>query len=88
MHNMLGMFDDDQRALKKLGQQLRVARKKRGDRQSDAAARCRVSRETYRNMEKGEPGVGIGIWVRAIGIYGDYDALPMLFPSSPFDEVS
>ncbi len=85
---MLGMFDDDQRALERLGQQLRMARKKRGDRQSDAAARCRVSRETYRKMERGEPGVGVGIWVRAIGIYGDRNALAMLFPTSPFDEVS
>lgn len=88
MLSMLGMFDEDQRAMEMLGQQLRMARKRRGDRQSDAAARCRVSRETYRKMERGEPGVSIGSWVRAVGMYGDLDALRSLFPASPFDEVS
>ncbi|BAN69032.1 helix-turn-helix domain-containing protein [endosymbiont of unidentified scaly snail isolate Monju] len=85
---MNGLFDEERQALEWLGQRLRLARKRRGDRQSDAAARCRISRETYRKMERGEPGVAIGIWVRAIAMYGELEALLALFPASPFDEIT
>jgi transcriptional regulator with XRE-family HTH domain len=84
---MLGMTDKEQAALEFLGGALRTNRKRRGDTQADAADRCGVSRETYRKMEQGTPGVSVGNWIRAIRIYGDMDSLQGLFPTSLFDQL-
>jgi transcriptional regulator with XRE-family HTH domain len=82
---MFGILDKEQIALEGLGVALKTNRKRRGDTQADAADRCGVSRETYRKMEQGNPGAGIGNWVRAIRLYGDIDQLETLFPTSLFD---
>ncbi|MGD8914177.1 MAG: helix-turn-helix domain-containing protein [Candidatus Thiodiazotropha sp.] len=82
---MLGFIDKEKIALEDLGVALKTNRKRRGDTQADAADRCGVSRETYRKMEQGNPGAGIGNWVRAIRLYGEIDQLETLFPTSLFD---
>jgi len=83
---MIGFLDKELTVLEDLGTALRTNRKHRGDTQTDAADRCGVSRETYRKMEHGNPGIGIGNWVRAIRLYGDIGQLEMLFPTSLFDQ--
>ncbi len=84
---MLGITNEEQAALEALGKALKTNRKRRGDTQADAADRCGVSRETYRKMEQGNPGAGIGNWFRAIRLYGDMSQLGALFPSSLFDQL-
>lgn len=79
---------EEQEALEALGKALRSNRKRRGDKQADAADRCGVSRETYRQMEQGKPGTGFGYWIRAIRLYGDMGQLEELFPTSLFDQLS
>jgi transcriptional regulator with XRE-family HTH domain len=85
---MFGITDEEHAALEALGQVLRSNRKQRGDTQADAADRCGVSRETYRKMEQGNPGVSVGHWIRAIRLYGDMGSLEALFPTSLFDQLA
>lgn len=47
-------------ALRKLGRELNVARRKRSISVEDMAGRLFVSRDTLRRMEKGDPSVSIG----------------------------
>lgn len=84
---MLSMQSDEKAALEALGQGLRANRRRRGDSQANAADRCGVSRETYRQMEQGSSGTAVGCWVRAIRLYGDLDQLESLFASSLFDQL-
>jgi len=88
MPSMLGIDREEKAALEAMGRGLRANRKRRGDSQSDAADRCGVSRETYRLMELGTPGTGVGYWIRAIRLYGDMGQLEALFPSSLFDQLA
>ena len=83
---MFGFTDKELATLKELGTALKTNRKRRGDTQADAADRCGVSRETYRKMEQGNPGAGIGNWIRAIRLYGEIEQLETLFPTSLFDQ--
>jgi transcriptional regulator with XRE-family HTH domain len=85
---MFGIIDEEHAALEALGQDLRSNRKQRGDTQADAADRCGVSRETYRKMEQGNPGVSVGNWIRAIRLYGELGSLETLFPTSLFDQFT
>ena len=48
------------RALRKLGRDLAVARRKRGISTDDMAARLVVSRDTLWRLERGDPKVAIG----------------------------
>ena len=79
MQNMFGFTDEEQALLVGLGMALKTNRKRRGDTQADAADHCGVSRETYRKMEQGNPGSGIGNWIRAVRLYGDIEQLETLF---------
>ena len=47
-------------ALRKLGRDLALARRKRGISTSDMAARLFVSRDTLWRLERGDPAVGLG----------------------------
>jgi transcriptional regulator with XRE-family HTH domain len=49
-----------ERALRKLGRDLALARRKRGISTSDMAARLFVSRDTLWRLERGDPSVAIG----------------------------
>lgn len=56
----------------RLGQHLRAARKQRfpGDTQDDFARRLGVSHYTFRKMEKGDPSVALGSYLRAAILLG------------------
>ncbi len=82
---MISNNEEECEALEELGTRLRACRKRRGDRQEDAAARCGVSTLTYQRMEAGFPGTAVGVWVRAVWLYGSLEQLSGIFPVSLFD---
>lgn len=58
------------RALRKLGEDLRDARKRRGLTAEIVAERAFTTRPTLQRIEAGEPGVGIGIYAAVLGALG------------------
>lgn len=58
------------RALKKLGQDLRDARKRRRIPMQLAAERAGISRVTLTKVEKGDEGVSMGAYARVLFILG------------------
>ena len=66
------------RALGLLGENLAIGRIRRRESQADWAKRIGVSRPTLIRMERGDPGVGIGIYATALWVLGRADALPGL----------
>lgn len=57
-----------------LGERLRLARRRRGIKAILFAERMGVSRETLRRLEKGDPSIAIGTYVRALRVLGlDHD---------------
>ena len=65
-------------ALRKLGRDLALARRKRGISTSDMAARLFVSRDTLWRMERGDPTVALGTLATAIFVLGLHDRLANL----------
>ncbi|MET0413534.1 MAG: XRE family transcriptional regulator [Polyangiaceae bacterium] len=65
-------------ALRKLGENLAIARVRRKESQRVWAKRLGVSIPTLIRMEQGEPGVGVGIYVTALWLLGRVQALPEL----------
>lgn len=62
-------------ALKKLGEDLAIARSRRRESQRTWAKRLGVSVPTLIRMERGDPGVRMGIFVTALWMIGRADAL-------------
>lgn len=56
--------------LQKLGQDISVARKRRHMSMRELALRMMVNLKTVQRMEKGDPGVGIGILATALWVLG------------------
>src|SRR5271170_1181651 len=67
-----------ERALRKLGRDLALARRKRGISTSDMAARLFVSRDTLWRLERGDPTVALGTLVTATFILNLHDRLANL----------
>lgn len=65
-------------ALRQLGENLAIARVRRKEPQRVWAARLGVSLPTLIRMEKGEPTVAMGVYVRALWMVGRVQALPSL----------
>lgn len=74
-------------ALRKLGRDLSIARRKRGISTADMAARLLVSRDTLWRLERGEPGVSIGTLATATFVLGLHDRLANLAAPST-DELA
>jgi transcriptional regulator with XRE-family HTH domain len=66
------------RALRALGENLAIARVRRRESQRAWAKRLGVSVPTLIRMERGDPGVGVGIYATALWLIGKADALPDL----------
>lgn len=58
------------RTLKKFGEDLRIARIKRGFTVASMAERMGVHRTTYSRLEKGDPVVGLGTFAAALFVLG------------------
>jgi transcriptional regulator with XRE-family HTH domain len=67
-----------ERALRKLGRDLALARRKRGISTNDMAARLFVSRDTLWRLERGDPTVALGTLVTATFIFNLHDRLANL----------
>lgn len=63
------------RTLRKLGSDIRDARRRRRIPAAILAARVNVSRSTLRRMEKGDPGVTVGTYATALFVLGLLDQL-------------
>jgi transcriptional regulator with XRE-family HTH domain len=63
------------RALRKLGNDLRDARRRRRIPTEIAAARASISRTTLAKIEKGDPGVAIGSYAIVLFVMGMTDRL-------------
>jgi len=63
------------RALRKLGQDIRDARRRRRISTDIMAERASVSRATLYRVEKGDPGASIGIYARILFVLGLEDRL-------------
>lgn len=64
------------RALGRLGENLAIARIRRSESQRVWAKRLGVSVPTLIRMERGDPGVGAGIYATALWLIGRVGALP------------
>ncbi|MCK5098592.1 MAG: helix-turn-helix transcriptional regulator [Desulfobacteraceae bacterium] len=64
--------------LKELGQRLKKERLRRNDPQSEYAVRIGVSIPTLYKMEKGDPSVTIGYWIKALSILNKLNELDNL----------
>jgi len=62
------LTEESDMALKNLGGRLKSVRLGRNESQARFAARMGISVPTLRNMENGDPGVRIGLWVEALWI--------------------
>lgn len=62
-------------ALRQLGEHLAIARKRRKESQRDWAARIGVSIPTLIRMERGDAGVGMGVYATALWLMGRVDGL-------------
>jgi hypothetical protein len=65
-------------ALRKLGENLAIARSRRRESQRAWAARLGVSVPTLIRMERGDPGVAAGIYATALWLMGTVGGLPEL----------
>jgi hypothetical protein len=74
-------------SLKQLGENLRIARKRRGETLLSFAERMQVSIPTLRKMEAGDPTVSIAVYGMALWLVGRAHFLPRIAdPGS--DEVA
>ncbi len=74
-----------QRALRALGRDVRIARKKRRMPVADFAARMGVSPGTLARLEKGESGVSLGVLAMALLALGELRRLDELLDVSKDD---
>ena len=66
------------RALRKLGQDIRDARRRRRIPVEIMAERASISRTTLNKVEKGDPGVSMGIYARVLFVLGMAERLAEL----------
>jgi transcriptional regulator with XRE-family HTH domain len=64
-----------QRALRKLGSDVRDARRRRRIQTATMAERLQVSRPTLRRLELGDPAVGVGVVATALYVLGMVERL-------------
>jgi len=66
------------RGLRKLGQDIRAARRRRRIKAAILAERAGISSPTLRKIEKGEPGVSMGMYARVLFSLGMIERLAAL----------
>jgi len=62
---MLYISEDEHTTLSRLSERLKQARLSKHESQALFAERIGISRQTYSKMEKGDPNIAIGYWLRA-----------------------
>ena len=66
------------RALRALGRNIELARRRRGLSQADLASRMSVSVSTVRRLEDGHPGTALTYLASALQVFGDLEKLSLL----------
>lgn len=74
-----------ERAIRKLGSDISLARRRRHITQSSLAERTGASLSTVRRMEKGNPLVPIHFFARALHVFGEIQALEHLLDTANDD---
>jgi len=74
-----------ERALRKLGRDLSLARRRRHISQSSLAERMGASLSTVKRIEKGDARVPIHFYARALHVFGEITALERLLDSARDD---
>src|SRR5437868_5384114 len=74
------------RALRRLGQNISLARRRRHMSQGDLAVRIDASASTVRRMEEGNPGTALQHFARVMQVFGELGKLEALLDSSQ-DEI-
>ncbi len=74
------------RALKALGQNIALARRRRGLSQADLASRMGVSVSTVRRLEDGHSGTALAYLGSALQVFGELEKLHLLL-DTPTDSV-
>lgn len=64
------VFPKNRRFLEQLGENIKLARKRRGYTQILISERTGISRLTIRRIEKGEPSVSIGHYLAVVAVLG------------------
>jgi transcriptional regulator with XRE-family HTH domain len=68
-------------AISRMGDHIRIARKRRAISMAEMASRMFVSRKTLSRLENGEPGVSIGVFAMALWVLGlDRELLNVALP--------
>lgn len=75
-----------ERALKKLGSDISLARRRRHLSQASLAERMGASLSTLRRMENGDPRIPIHFFARALHVFGEIQSLEQLL-DTPNDEI-
>jgi len=74
-----------ERALRKLGEDISLARRRRHISQASLAERMGASVSTVRRMEQGDPRVPIHFFARALHVFGEIRALEDVLDTSNDD---
>jgi transcriptional regulator with XRE-family HTH domain len=77
---------DELESLGRLGRTVRLARLRRNLSQDDLASRMGVSRASVVALEKGTPGVALGILTKALTVLGYTERLGELLGNDPLGE--
>jgi len=64
------VFPKNKKVLAQLGENIKLARRRRGYTQVLISERTGLSRLTIRRIERGKPGVSIGHYVSVLGVLG------------------
>jgi len=64
------LFPSDQRRLKDLGERFRLARLRRKFSMEMVATRAGISRTSLYKVERGDPAVTFGVYLRVLAVYG------------------
>ena len=75
-----------ERAIRKLGSDISLARRRRHISQASLAERMGASLSTVRRMEKGDVRIPIHFFARALHVFGEIQALERLL-DTPNDEI-
>lgn len=75
-----------ERAIRKLGSDLSLARRRRHISQASLAERMGASLSTIRRMEKGDARIPIHFFARALHVFGEITALERLL-DTPKDDI-
>ncbi|MDP2810533.1 MAG: helix-turn-helix transcriptional regulator [Rhodocyclaceae bacterium] len=64
------VFPSESKLLTDLGERMRLARLRRRLTTSTVAERCGISRPTLAKVERGDPSVTFGTYLRVLAVYG------------------